>query len=252
MSLVQITTINRGRGNKVTEAYAKKILLNTKRFVNWKTETETGNLGCDFFYKGVSDGGRLQQMSYRTALTKAGVEAVLGEAANAQFIDIPVTGKTEANWPASETHGVTTDQIILGYDNDAGTDSFLWVETEPGKAFKAKSSLTISEIDNLGLAVVPIAFSVTFTGTLQDTEILTGAYTYYDADGAAESGSTFKWYTATDALGTGEAAIGGATSATYTLVTGDVTKYIRFSVVPKNAVDTGVEVKSAYQGPVIA
>lgn len=102
--------------------------------------------------------------------------------------------------------------------------------------------------------VVPVASGVTFTGTLQDGQVLTGAYTFTDPEGDAEGASTFQWSSDTDGAGTGKAVIGGATSATYTLVVGDVAKHIYFEVTPVSATGAtpGIAVESASQGPVIA
>ena len=60
------------------------------------------------------------------------------------------------------------------------------------------------------------------TGTWADTDTDTLTYTY-------------QWYRATDAAGTGDAAISGATSATYTLTTPDAYKYIRVVVTANDA-----------------
>ena len=102
--------------------------------------------------------------------------------------------------------------------------------------------------------VAPVASSVNFTGTLTENETLTSSYTYSDSDGDLEGTSTYKWYTASDASGTGSTAISGATSSTYDLVTGDVGNYIAVSVTPVATTGTspGTEVFSSYQGPIIA
>lgn len=92
----------------------------------------------------------------------------------------------------------------------------------------------------------PVATNVTITGTLIVGQILTGSYTYTQGESIAEGISTYKWYRCDDAQGTGEIAIEGATSTTYTLQAADQGKFLRFGVLPIAATSTfpGVEAKS--------
>lgn len=98
----------------------------------------------------------------------------------------------------------------------------------------------------------PTASSVTFSGTNNIGQTLTGTYTYADADSDLEGTSTFQWYRADNASGLNSAAISGATATTYMLQAADNGKYIRFGVVPVAASGTspGVEAFSSWQGPV--
>lgn len=99
----------------------------------------------------------------------------------------------------------------------------------------------------------PVASNVTQSGSLTAGSVLTGSYSYSDANGDAQGASTFKWYRATSAAGAGAAAISGATGGTYTLTNADVGKYIGFAVTPVASTGTllGSEVKaSAFAGPV--
>lgn len=100
----------------------------------------------------------------------------------------------------------------------------------------------------------PTASAVSFSGTLTQGETLTGAYTYGDTESDPEGTSTFKWYRSNDGAGAGKAAIGGATSSTYVLQAGDVTKYISFEVTPVASAGTltGTAVESSLQGAVAA
>jgi hypothetical protein len=85
--------------------------------------------------------------------------------------------------------------------------------------------------------------------------ILTGFYIYHDDDNDPEGNSLFQWYRADDSTGLNEAAILGATGATYTLTTPDLGKYVRFSVTPVSLSGTlkGTRVKSpSYVGAVSA
>ncbi|WP_420385460.1 MBG domain-containing protein [Roseivirga sp.] len=97
--------------------------------------------------------------------------------------------------------------------------------------------------------VAPTASNVTFTGTLEAGEMLTGSYDYADHENDAESGTTFKWYRSDDASGTNKTAIIGATSKTYTLTLAEATKFISFEVTPNDGEDVGTVVESTLQGP---
>jgi len=99
-----------------------------------------------------------------------------------------------------------------------------------------------------------VASSVAFTGTEQVGETLTRTYSYSDADGDSEGSSTTQWYRADDGSETNEAAISGATSSTYTLVSADEGKFIRVGVVPVAATGTspGAEAFSSYSGAIAA
>ena len=90
----------------------------------------------------------------------------------------------------------------------------------------------------------PTATSVSIDGTVAVGSVLTGKYTYSDANGDPEGTSTFKWYRADNAAGTtNKTVIAGATAKTYTPVAADRHKYLVFEVTPKSATgipDTGV------------
>lgn len=78
------------------------------------------------------------------------------------------------------------------------------------------------------------ATNVTFTGTLEVGAILTGSYTYTDAQGLPESGSTYQWYRGESEDGSDRVAIVGATSLTYEAQSEDFFLYVFFSVVSSN------------------
>jgi hypothetical protein len=92
---------------------------------------------------------------------------------------------------------------------------------------------------------LPTATAVTFSGTLQEEETLTGTYTYADDDSDSESDTSFKWYRSDDINGLNKTEISGETSLTYTLVSADVDKYISFEVTPVNANASGVPTESS-------
>lgn len=96
---------------------------------------------------------------------------------------------------------------------------------------------------------LPEASAVDFTGTLEVAQTLTASYTYSDGENDTESGTTFQWYRATDAVGTGVTPIAGASNATYTTTTSDGNFFIAVGVTPRagSGASPGVEVLSAYK-----
>jgi len=103
------------------------------------------------------------------------------------------------------------------------------------------------------LNLAPVASAVTVTGTAQTGQILTGSYTYTDAETNAEGTSTFKWLSSDTADGT-YAAISGATASTYTIASELVGKFIKFEVTPVAATGTltGTPVLSDATAAVVA
>ena len=88
------------------------------------------------------------------------------------------------------------------------------------------------------VAAAPTATSVTITGSASLGELLTGTYTYNDVNANTEAASTYRWLRA-DSAGGSYAAISGATSINYTVVSADLTKYLKFEVTPiSNTVPT--------------
>lgn len=101
-------------------------------------------------------------------------------------------------------------------------------------------------------ALAPVASAVGFTGTVEVGSEVTGTYTYFSAQSTPESGSTFQWYSASDAIGTDQAAIMGATADTFTITASEEGLYLAFEVTPSDGTLTGSAVLSAYDGPVTA
>ena len=97
----------------------------------------------------------------------------------------------------------------------------------------------------------PTVSNITFSGTLEEGEILSGTYDYVDADNDTENGSTYKWYRSEDNAGTNKTEILNATAQTYTLTADDVNKYISFEVTPNDGYSFGTAVESTLQGPII-
>ncbi len=77
----------------------------------------------------------------------------------------------------------------------------------------------------------PVATNVIITGTPAVGQMLQGGYHYSDAEGDAESGTTFQWYRSNDGtLAAGDTAIAGATNTSYTVKAGDSGKTLFFQV----------------------
>lgn len=126
--------------------------------------------------------------------------------------------------------------------------------------FVINNGTGIIDFDNFDIREIPTnaaptASNVSISGTTTVGEVLTGNYDYNDAESNSEGISTFKWYRADNNAGLNEVAIVGATNQTYTLVSSDIGKYIRFGVVPiaTAGTTTGTETFSASRvGPVIS
>lgn len=132
-------------------------------------------------------------------------------------------------------------------DNDT-IDSFGFTLSDPdgGELTGQTFEITITPVND-----APVASTLSFSGYLREDSTLTATYTYTDAEGDIESGTTFQWFRADDNAGTNKASISGATSQTYTLQAADVDKYISFAVTPNDGVDAGTQVESSLQGAVI-
>ncbi|HOW41463.1 MAG TPA: T9SS type A sorting domain-containing protein [Bacteroidales bacterium] len=92
----------------------------------------------------------------------------------------------------------------------------------------------------------PTASTVSISGVKQAGQVLTGMYTYYDAEGDVESGSTYKWFSSGSLLGT-YTEESGVTGRSRVLTLADQGKYFKFSVVPKAA--TGTQTVAEEQSP---
>ncbi|KYG85234.1 hypothetical protein AWW67_16110 [Roseivirga seohaensis] len=144
--------------------------------------------------------------------------------------------------------------IFTGTSTSTHTDFDLKIDiyegtVTAGDALRATAPQTSESYTLEAINVAPTASNVTFSGTLEVNEVLTGAYDYADAENDAQSGTTFQWYRSDDASGTNKTAINGATSKTYTLTLAEATKYISFEVTPNDGNSAGAAVESSLQGP---
>ena len=78
----------------------------------------------------------------------------------------------------------------------------------------------------------PVASVPTISGGLNVGNILTGNYTYSDAEGDIEGNSIYEWLISSNPSGTPSTIIGGATSRTYQLTLADQGQYLIFRVTP--------------------
>ncbi|MFY0591765.1 Ig-like domain-containing protein [Roseivirga sp.] len=85
----------------------------------------------------------------------------------------------------------------------------------------------------------PMANNVAISGTAAIGQQLTGSYSYSDPQSNAESGTTFRWFMADDANGTGKTAISSATTTTYTVQAADAGKFLVFEVTASDGTKTG-------------
>ncbi|MEI7500788.1 MAG: hypothetical protein WCK84_10110, partial [Bacteroidota bacterium] len=134
------------------------------------------------------------------------------------------------------------EKIIAGTD---GVVDFVLGSCSPG----ADLVIPFQETGNSA----PVANIVVQTGNAQLGQVLTGSYTFNDAEGDSEGTSAFKWYRAENGSGFNETVIANATGSTYAIQAADENKFIRFAVIPVALTGTlqGTEAKAtAYAGPV--
>lgn len=94
------------------------------------------------------------------------------------------------------------------------------------------------------------AEGISVVGIKKNGEVASAVYSF--AGNGQESGTTFQWYRANDAVGNGSAPISGATSQNYTLQAGDVGKYVLVGIVARTTTLTGTESFSPWWGPIVA
>ncbi|MBO9607114.1 MAG: hypothetical protein J7639_14235 [Paenibacillaceae bacterium] len=95
----------------------------------------------------------------------------------------------------------------------------------------------------------PTAGNVGISGTAETGNLLTGTYTYADAEADAQGTSVFQWYRATSADGSDRTAIAGATALTYTVTRADEGRYVLFGVTPVASTGTA-QGAAAFSAPV--
>ena len=116
--------------------------------------------------------------------------------------------------------------------------------TSPGLAVRSDNAVgPVTAAPN----APPEASNVLISGTAQVGEVLTGSFTYSDAENDPKGASTFRWLR-------GDTPIDGATAQRYTLGAADRGALVRFEVTPvaQSGTRPGLAVRSAAVGPVAA
>ncbi len=101
----------------------------------------------------------------------------------------------------------------------------------------------------------PSAISVNASGSPRIGSVLTGRYTYWDAENDPESGTQFFWERSTTAGATGVRIVEPSTTArTYTPGDADLGRYIRMGVIPRSnlAQLPGTTSYSRWMGPIVS
>jgi hypothetical protein len=109
-----------------------------------------------------------------------------------------------------------------------------------GMPVASSATAAVTAAGVIAAPAAPTASAVAISGTTPLGQVLTGNYTYADANNDPQGASTFRWLR-------GGVAIAGATKKTYTLVAADLGKAITFEVTPVSTVApiTGTPVVSA-------
>ena len=118
------------------------------------------------------------------------------------------------------------DVVTVAYDGMGPVTAF---DGMPLNTFEAMT------VVNVVGAAAPTASDVTVTGDLFVGSTLTGSYTYTDANGDAEEGSTYQWYYASDAAGSDALKLLGENGTTYVVADELRDQYVAFEVTPATA-----------------
>ena len=159
-----------------------------------------------------------------TTFVNASFSGAYAVAANAKvWIVLSASGS------ASYTVGLSTvANHPLLFSNSAGNT---WVSG----GVAAELLLSVS---NAPANSAPKANAVAISGTPQVGKVLTGSYTYADADGDVQGNTTVRWMSSSTADGSNKTAISGATTASYSPVAADGGNYLFYCVTP--VAQTGV------------
>nr|WP_321413356.1 gliding motility-associated C-terminal domain-containing protein [uncultured Allomuricauda sp.] len=217
-----------------------------------------------YYYRvvvGISDCGSSATSSAKEITVVAGTPPVGGEVSSASHTSttnsgtLTLTGYTGniSKWQMSTDDGIIWTDITnisdtYNYTNITTDTKFrvILVNGSCGTAYSDEGLISVAQNE------APTASPVSFSGTLVEGNTLSGSYTYNDADGDTENGTTYQWYRSDDGTGTNKMAISGANGQTYNLTADDINKYISFSVVPGDGSSTGSETESTLQGPIKA
>ena len=200
--------------------------------------------------------------------TSAGVSVTVDNASPTVSITAPANGATVSGTgvtvsaTASDNVGVVgvqfkLDGANLGAEDTTAPYSVPWDSTAATDASHTLAAVARDAAGNTttsaGVSVIvdnapndpPTASSVLISGTAQVGQVLTGSFTYADAEGDLQGASTFRWVR----NGT---PIAEATAQAYPLVAADETTLVSFEVTPvaQSGTSPGLAVTSAAVGPV--
>jgi Secretion system C-terminal sorting domain len=175
-----------------------------------------------------------------------------------------VLSKTEITWYVADDNTGTnsswvatkpgTDKSFLLTAADGGKYLQVCVRVSDGSVPLAPSVCSTGWYGPVALNTAPVASNATVTGTAKVASILSGHYTYQDAESDPEGSSVYRWYTGTNSSGAGAALISGANSQFYQLTNNEFGKYVGFSVTPValSGTTTGLtDTTATWAGPVI-
>jgi len=140
---------------------------------------------------------------------------------------------------AASTLAATASEGLIVFDKDRkvfiGWDGTKW------------QNLGYEEINT-----VPSATNITISGNYTSGSVLTGNYTFSDAESNPDNATALIWKRADDASGANMVTIASATAQNYTSTSADLNKYIQFCVTPGSLVGAspGLQKCSAWGGPV--
>jgi len=144
------------------------------------------------------------------------------------------------------------DALLNGWSSLPSLQSNVLLGAQETKYSAAASSARAKLVNDYNWTITdagrtneaPVASDVLIVGTPKVGDQLMASYTFTDADGDAESGSTYQWYVADDASGTNAAAITDSTANTFTPTSAQAGKFVKVEITPNDGFDFGVTVSS--------
>src|SRR5690606_28353705 len=115
--------------------------------------------------------------------------------------------------------------------------------------FTFKSSLRADYIYLNSMNLPPQVTQVEALGEMIVGGEISVSYTFQDPEGD-EDQSSFQWFRADDLAGSNNSRIEGADSQIYSILDGDLGKYLRLEITPSDGLKEGKMVQSKWFGPV--
>jgi len=161
--------------------------------------------------------------------------------------NLTVGSTLTAGYTGSPT-GSNTVNFAWFYSDDtpAGTSStYLILPTDEGEKFY----VTATEVNPGGVTqagpfksvetepvnYMPVSTTPVVTGTPNPGQILEGSYSYSDAEGDPQSGTTLQWYRSSTGNQGDAVPVSGANSKLYLVTSDDYNKYLAFVVTPRSS-----------------